>query len=57
METYAAHIMVAMLSIAILVIYAVSQGVDAETVYMAIIAIAGLGGYEMYRAKKAEVGE
>jgi len=47
------HILVAMGTIGIIAIYAISKGMDANVAYIAIVAIAGLGGYEIQAAKKA----
>jgi len=46
------HTLVAIASIAIVAIYAVAHNVDGNVVYVAIVAIAGLGGYEMSQAAK-----
>jgi len=47
------HILVAIGTIAIIAVYAISKGMDANVAYVAIVAIAGLGGYEIQSAKKA----
>ena len=41
--------LVAIGMIAVVSVYAISQGVDANVAYIAIIAIAGLGGYQVHR--------
>jgi len=49
------HTLVAICAIAIVAIYALSHGVDTNVAYIAIVAIAGLGGYEMAQSVKKQV--
>ena len=47
--------LLAILSIAALAIVALSKGVDGQVLWLAILAITGLGGYDLYSSlKRAE---
>ena len=48
------HVLVSICAIAIVAIYAIAHGLDGNVAYMAIVAIAGLGGYEMNQAAKKQ---
>jgi len=52
MNEMISHALVAMCAIAIIAVYALSHGVDSNVAYIAIVAIAGLGGYEMTQMVK-----
>jgi len=52
MNNILSHTLVSICCIAIVALYAVANGVDGNVVYVAIVAIAGLGGYEMNQAAK-----
>ena len=55
-STTTAHI-VAMIIVGILAIAAMSKEIDGQLFALCIIAISGLGGYEVYKQKKIENGE
>ena len=46
--------LLAIVAIAALAIASVSKGVDGQIMWLAIIAIAGLGGYDVYTQLKRE---
>lgn len=48
----AANVLVAISSITIMAIYAISHGVNGSIVYAAIVGVAGLGGYQLSRENK-----
>ena len=46
------HTLVSICAIAIMAVFAVSNGIDGNVVYLAIVAVAGLGGYEVRELSK-----
>ena len=52
MNNALSHTLVSICAIAIIAVFALAHGVDNNIAYIAIIAIAGLGGYEMNQAAK-----
>ena len=53
MTTTTAHI-VAMIILGILAIAAMSKNIDGQLLMLCVAAIAGLGGYEVYKQKNGE---
>jgi len=55
MDNDSTKCLLAILAIASLAIVALSKGVDGQVLWLAILAITGLGGYDLYSSlKKAE---
>ena len=52
----ATNCMIAIVVIGLVAITAVSKGLDGNLLGLAIIAIAGLGGFEVYQKAKNSVG-
>ncbi len=44
----------AIVAIATITLAAISKVIDGNIIYLGIIAIAGLGGYEVYKTEKKE---
>lgn len=52
--TEAKNTLIAIVAIAILGMACISQSLNGQILALAIVAIAGLGGYEVYRRGKGE---
>jgi hypothetical protein len=52
MNTDNVNCVLAIISIAILSIVAMNKGIDGQLTALSIAAIAGLGGYEVYKRQK-----